>query len=29
MSVDYYQHIVNGLDKEIADLAKKIADIGN
>ena len=29
MSVDYYQRIVNGLDKEIADLAKKIADIGN
>ena len=29
MSVDYYQRIVNGLEKEIADLAKKIADIGN
>lgn len=25
MSVDYYQRIVNGLDKEIADLAKKQA----
>ncbi|MEE1230466.1 MAG: hypothetical protein UHM56_05100 [Phascolarctobacterium sp.] len=25
MSVDYYQRIVNGLDKEIADLEKKQA----
>ena len=25
MSVDHYQRIVNGLDKEIADLAKKQA----